>query len=112
MTNVDDLSGATRISSDSQDRAAADIKRHCDSIGTRGALFRMVDRVADFGSVVGVREMKQINEPFYGIKGLTLVDPKDLEEYEQAMREAIPEIIEDVRRRRQIAMDTRHMVIQ
>ena len=46
--------------------------------------------------------------PFDGIEGLRPVDRKDLEEYERAMREeAIPAMIEAVRRREELAHESR-----
>ncbi len=52
------------------------------------------------------------NSIFDLVEGLKPVDRKDLEEYERAMRdEAIPEMLEESRRRAQLARDARQREI-
>lgn len=45
--------------------------------------------------------------PFHGIEGLKPVDRADLAEYEAAMKEAIPEMIEAVRERERLAHESK-----
>ena len=53
-------------------------------------------------------EPKPITSEFLKLFGCTPVDPDALSAYETAMRDAIPNIIADVDRRRKLAMDARN----
>lgn len=48
---------------------------------------------------------------FEMVEGLQPVDPASLEEYERAMDEAIPQMLEDDRERRRLAAQARTRII-
>ena len=71
------------------------------ALGTEQAMHRAWRKRAEEA------EDRRPPHPFHGIEGLKPVDRADLAEYEAAMKEAIPEMIEEVRKREQLAHESR-----
>ena len=74
-------------------------------LGTEQAMHRAWRKRAEEAEALTIAHAGR--NPFHGIEGLKPVDRADLVEYEAAMKEAIPEMIEEVRKREQLAHESR-----
>lgn len=59
------------------------------------------------GPYLDVSVMPRVGGLFGLVPGMTPVDPADLADYEEGMREAIPEMLEEAEMRQQLAADAR-----